>query len=347
MPEKYSCFSLFQKRIDGDDALLQLARHRFKEAGLGMEVCTGSYDELQWLLGFKPWPGAPVIVHLPRELDLFAEESRRIIGRMASKAGKSVYGMVVHDQAEACGRSKEYAAALLEMNGLLEAVPGGPMLFVEYAAGLEPESYCEILGHIKDAKRVSGCIDIGHIGIRQARKNYRQKYSNVDICSLKPTDRELPAQMEDVELAAHDVLQTVLYVIGEVGRIGKPVHFHIHDAHPLWSFSPFGVSDHLGFFEKIDIPFQHKGANTLSPMFGPAGLSRIVAKIKEVLPPERVSFCLEIHPTGGKLPLSNDIAHLFHHWTDKTNAEKMNHWLSILVRNHNLLKEICEKLKLG
>lgn len=344
MPEKYSCFSLFQKRIDGDDALLQLARHRFKEAGLGMEVCTGSFDELQWLLGFKPWPDTPVIIHLPRELDLFAEESRRIIGRLASKIGKGVYGMVVHDQADAHGRSKEYRAALLEVNGLLAAVPDGPMLFVEYAAGLEPESYCEILRQIKSAERVSACLDIGHVGIRQAQENYRQKHSDVDICSLKPTDIELPAIIEDVEQATRDVLPTVLYVIGEVGRIGKPVHFHLHDGHPLWSASPFGVSDHLGFFETISIPFQHKGANTLSPMFGPVGLSRVIAKIREVLPPEGISFCLEIHPTGGKLPLSDDIAPLFHHWMDKTNAEKMNHWLAMLVRNHNLLTEISNML---
>jgi hypothetical protein len=30
---------------------------------------------------------------------------------------------------------------------------------------------------------------------------------------------------------------------------------------------------------------------------------------------------------------------LFGDWTDKTNAEQMNHWLSVLERNHILLLE--------
>ena len=32
-------------------------------------------------------------------------------------------------------------------------------------------------------------------------------------------------------------------------------------------------------------------------------------------------------------------ARLFGHWRDRANAERMNHWLDVLLRNHRLLRE--------
>ena len=79
-----------------------------------------------------------------------------------------------------------------------------------------------------------------------------------------------------------------------------------------------------------------RGRRSTPLMFGPAGLGRLVAKAIEAI--GRVSFTLEIHPTGERLSLG-DAAPLFGHWLDKTNAEQMNHWLSVLGRNHALLLE--------
>jgi len=110
----------------------------------------------------------------------------------------------------------------------------------------------------------------------------------------------------------------------------------LHDAHPLSTFSPFGVSDHLSFLAEIPIRFDYHGRRSVPPMFGPAGLGRIVAKAIEAV--GGVSFTLEIHPTAERLALG-DAAALFGHWQDKTNAEQMNHWLSVLGRNHALLLE--------
>jgi len=62
--------ALFQKRIEGDDALLELARLRFFKAGLGAEIYATNPDELQWLLRFKPNNSVPVVVHLPRKINL-------------------------------------------------------------------------------------------------------------------------------------------------------------------------------------------------------------------------------------------------------------------------------------
>jgi len=39
---KYKTLGLFDKRIEGDDRLLELARLRFRQAGLGAELHAGS-----------------------------------------------------------------------------------------------------------------------------------------------------------------------------------------------------------------------------------------------------------------------------------------------------------------
>ncbi len=73
-------------------------------------------------------------------------------------------------------------------------------------------------------------------------------------------------------------------------------------------------------------------------MFGPAGLVRMVAQAIASIGPERLSFTLEIHPTFERLSLG-DAGPLFRHWSDPTNAERMNHWLAVLSRNHLLVLE--------
>ena len=135
----------------------------------------------------------------------------------------------------------------------------------------------------------------------------------------------------------------MLNVIQALGRLEKPLHFHLHDGHPLSTISPFGVSDHLSFLVEIPIPFEYKGRRSLDPMFGPSGLSRIVTESLQLLGPDRVFFTLGIHPAEGRLPLAN-ADYLFNHWRDKTNAERMNYWLSILAQNHKLLNEACKKV---
>jgi hypothetical protein len=77
-------------------------------------------------------------------------------------------------------------------------------------------------------------------------------------------------------------------------------------------------------------------------MFGPSGLSEVVAESLKALSPDLISFTLEIHPVEGRVPFG-DISYLFDHWKDKTNAEKMNYWLSILQQNHKLLLDACKK----
>jgi hypothetical protein len=127
-------------------------------------------------------------------------------------------------------------------------------------------------------------------------------------------------------------------LIEQLGELGKPVHFHLHDGHPLSTFSPFGISDHLSFLMEMPLNFEYRGRRSVPLMFGRAGLHQIVRKAVRAIGRERVSFTLEIHPVSGRLALG-DASPLFSHWTDKTNAERMNQWLGVLRENHAALLE--------
>jgi hypothetical protein len=333
--------ALFQKRIEGDDALLHLASLRFREAGLGAEFYAENPAELNWLLGFRPTQESAAVVHLSRELNILDETHRNLILDFATAFGSQVFGMVVHDQQEAAAQRGNYLAALREIGTRIERMRSSPLLFVEYAVGLEPALFVEVIHAVQDLERVSGCVDIGHIGLQQVRSVYWQQHPGTDVCSLAPQDPELSLIIEDVQNAVSSALEMVLDVIRTLGHLEKPLHFHLHDGHPLSTGSPLGVSDHLSFLEEIAIPFEYRGKHSLDLMFGPSGLAMIVAESLRELGPDNVSFSLEIHPSEGRLPLDN-ASHLFGHWVDKTNAERMNYWLSVLLQNHQLIRYECD-----
>ena len=67
-------------------------------------------------------------------------------------------------------------------------------------------------------------------------------------------------------------LPTVLELIRRLGAIGKPVHFHLHDGHPLIA----GLPDHFSFLTQVPVPFTYEHRRSLAPLYGPAGLASIV-----------------------------------------------------------------------
>lgn len=335
-------FWILQKRIAGDDALLALARSRIEQAGAGAEFYAGTLEELQWLLQFRPRSQAPVIVHLTHDINLLDKDSRRLIIDFASLAAwEKIHGLVLHDHHKMTGLFSEYTQALKKINAALEDIPGSPYLFLEYAAMLAPHFYCEVLKSVQSLSRISACIDIGHLGIRQTYENFRKRHKKIDVLSLTASDPRVPGFASDIEEATRSALPMTIEVIQTLGRLGKPLHFHLHDGHPLSTFSPFGFSDHISFFEEIPIPFLHNGKAMLAPMFGASGLKAVVTEALRALRPDQLTFTLEIHPPPGYLHLS-DVAHMFEHWYDKTNAEQMNYWLMILLQHHNFLRSIME-----
>jgi hypothetical protein len=221
-----------------------------------------------------------------------------------------------------------------ELDARLSERPGGPLVFLEYAAGLEPGWFVEVAERLRDAERVSCCIDVGHIGIRQASARFGRSDPGLSLRSLSPEDGRLADLVAVVQEAVESAVEDVLDVIRSIGSVGKHVHFHLHDGHPLIA----GLPDHFTFLTRLPIPFSYEGRQSLSMMYGPGGLASIVSAATGACRPEAVSFTLEIHQVEGRLPLA-DASRLFARWRDTTNAERMNYWLSVLGENALLMSE--------
>jgi hypothetical protein len=287
---------------------------------------------------FRPAIDLPVVVHLPRHFNLLNEENCKQIAGMASAFAGRIYGMVIHDHADLISRAEDFVRAAQAVESGLAPIRKCPLLFVEYAAGLEPRMFARFFESVRDLAHVSACIDVGHVGIKQTRSTFANMHAGEDVCALKNQPSKIPEMISDIETAVGSALPTVLDLIEAIGKIGKPVHFHLHDGHPLSTFSPYGVSDHLSFLMEMPLHFDFRGRRSVPLMFGRAGLNQIVKKAVQSIGRERASFTLEIHPLPGHLSLG-DAAPLFNGWLDKTNAERMNHWLAVLRENHIALLE--------
>jgi hypothetical protein len=324
--------ALFQQRIDGDDALLKLAGLRFAQMGAAAEVYADSPGQLEYVLQFVPSHARLPIVHLSRRVNVLHGRDRAVVREFADRFAGRVAGLVVHDKREMAGKTDRLLAAMRELNAHLCQRPGSPLVFLEYAAGLDRGWFIEVAERLQAAERVSCCIDVGHIGLRQAAARFERRHPGLDLKKLSPVDDRLPGLVADVQDAVGSALPHVLDVIGSLGRLGKHVHFHLHDGHPLIP----GLRDHFSFLTRLPIPFSHEGRRSLSTMYGPGGLASIVSTATEACAPQGVSFTFEIHQVEGRLPLG-DAAWLFPHWQDTTNAERMNHWLSVLSENAMLI----------
>jgi hypothetical protein len=326
--------ALFQRRIDGDDALLRLARLRFEQAGLAAEAYAGSPEELEGLLAFTPSGARLPTVHLSRRIDVLRSADRHAVAAFARRIGDRVTGFVVHDRAHMPGRLDELELAANELSDTLER-SGPARLFIEYAAGTEVADFIELGRRLAGVERVGVCLDTGHVGIRAARRHFARERPDVgdDLVALDPDDPRLPGLAADVQAAVGAGLTAVLELTIALADQGKPVHYHLHDGHPLVR----GLADHLSFLTRVPVPFEYQGRRSLDPLYGPTGLAAIVRTAAQMYGPERVSFTLEIHEGEGRLPLG-DAAPLFRHWRDLTNAERMNAWLEVLAQNATLVR---------
>jgi hypothetical protein len=325
--------ALFQQRVAGDDALLRLAGLRFAQMGAAAEVYADTPDQLAYVLRFAPSAVRLPVVHLNRGINLLHERGRAAVADFAGRFAGRVAGLVVHDQHDMGAQTDGLVAAMRDLNARLGERPDGPMVFLEYAAGHDPGWFVEVAEGLRAAERVSCCIDVGHIGIRRASAVFGHSRPGVSLGHLSPWDDRLPDLMADVQDAVRSCLPTVLEVTRSLGQIGKRVHFHLHDGHPLVP----GLSDHFSFLTRLPIPFSYEGRRSLGMMYGPAGLASIVSTAVEACP-QGASFTAEVHQAEGRLPLA-DAARLFPHWRDFTNAERMNYWLSVLSENAMLISQ--------
>jgi hypothetical protein len=323
---------LFQRRLDGDDALLELARLRFSQAGLAAELYADTPDQLGHLLGFVDRHPCLPVVHLNRGVNLLYERDRRLVEDFVRRFRGRLSGLVAHDQREMAARVPELVAAVHQLDARLGREPAPPRLFLEYAAGLDLGTFVEIGRRLRDVERFGLCVDVGHVGIGEARRAFAQRHPDLDLATLEPKDARLPGLVADVQSAVASALPSVLQLTRALALIGTPAHFHLHDGHPIIR----GLSDHFSFLTQVAVPFDYLGRRSLDTMYGPGGLAAIVQAAMEGFGPERVSLTLEIHQTEGRVPLG-DAGPLFRHWKDLANAERMNYWLTVLAENGMLL----------
>jgi hypothetical protein len=328
--------ALFQRRVDGDDALLELARLRFAQAGLAAEVYADTPEQLEEVLGFAPERPHRPVVHLSRQVNLLEERGRATVERFAGRFAGRVAGLVVHDKPGMRERTDELVGGLTELGGQLDWRADGPMLFLEYAAGLELDWFLEVAERLRGVPKVGACVDIGHVGVAEARAAFSRLHPGVDLAGLRPADPRLPGLAADVQAAVASALPAVLGLIRSLGQVGKPFHVHLHDGHPLVP----GLPDHFGFLTRLPVPFEHDGRRSLDPLYGPAGLAALVRAAARA-GGAAASLTLEIHQVEGRRPLG-DAAGLFGHWRDLTNAERMNHWLAVLGENAALVTAALE-----
>jgi hypothetical protein len=279
-----------------------------------------------------PQPRLPT-VHLNRALNMLRERDRDVVEEFAGHFAGRLSGLVVHDQPEMGEQTENLVAALRDLDRRLARWPDAPWVFLEYAAHLEPGWFVEVAERLKDADRISCCLDIGHIGVRQAHARFAREHPGLSLQSLSPADERLPGLVNDVQDAVLAAPQDIVAMTRSIGQLGKNVHFHLHDGHPLVG----GLSDHFTFLRRLPVPFSYEGRQSLAMMYGPAGLSAIVAAATAAIGRDRVSFTLEIHQVEGRLPV-RDADGLFAHWQDLTNAERMNFWLSVLAQNAMLVR---------
>ena len=326
--------ALFQQRVAGDEALLKLAGLRFAQTGMAAEVYADTPDQLEYVLQFVPSHACLPFVHLNRGVNVLHGRGRAVVAEFADRFAGRVAGLVVHDKREMAAQTDRLLASMRKLNARLCERPDGPLVFLEYAAGLDRGWFVEVAEQLQATERVSCCIDVGHVGLRQVSSTFGRSHPGLDLKKLSPADDRLPDLVADVQDAVGSALPHVLDVIHSLGRLGKHLHFHLHDGHPLIP----GLRDHFSFLTRLPIPFSYQGRRSLSTMYGPGGLASIVSTATEACPQQGVSFTVEVHQVEGRLPLA-DAAWLFPHWQETTNAERMNYWLSVLSENAMLISE--------
>ena len=328
---------LFQKRVPGDDALLRLARMRLEQAGLAAEVYAGSAAELEGVLHFAPQQPELPTVHLSRGLHLLDADDRSEVLTLIQRFGSRVAGFVVHDQADMPGRLPEVTAAAAELSRAL-AASGSARLYLEYAAGVDVEAFAEVGSALAPAERVGVCVDVGHIAVQEATRHFALACPHVgrELSRLDVADPRLPGLADDVVAATTAGRAAVAEVVAAVAEQGNPVHYHLHDGHPLFP----GLSDHRGFLRTMPVPFDYAGRRSLPMLFGVAGLAEVLDQAARAHPPQLRSLTLEIHRGFGRLQLDAEAAAHFGHWERLGGAERTHAWLALLLENAELVRAL-------
>lgn len=332
-------FAIFHRNFPGDEALLRLFQARFEAAGLGAEIYPADLAEALRTWPFLPRQAPRPMIHLPRNLDVFAAADRQKLLAMASGLAGRARGLVLHDRGDWFARRGELQAVLTELDRQLgERDP--TMVFLEYAAGLALDHYAQLIEAAQPLSHVSACLDTGHVTVFTARAVLHRLAPGVnpdEPATLQdvPRDRLAPA----VQAAETQALAALIILARRLSRLGKPLHVHLHEGHLFARWSPFPVSDHAPFGWKA-------GPDRGGPLLGESGVASLLQALRLDEAPGRTSITLEIHPSRhrDRQPLGS-FAPLFSHWRDLSHAEMTNAWIELLLAQHALVRRIAEQVR--
>ena len=148
-----------------------------------------------------------------------------MVREFADRFAGRVAGLVVHDKREMGAQTDRLLAGMRELNARLCQRPDGPLVFLEYAAGLDRGWFIEVAERLRDAERVSCCIDVGHIGLRQVAARFAESHPGLDLKKLGLADHRLPDLVADIQDAVATALPHVLDVTRSLARSASTCTF--------------------------------------------------------------------------------------------------------------------------
>lgn len=332
-------FGLLNRHISGDDALLAYGKLRLEKIGIGAELHPGGVSHMQRELSFAP-ANKKCMLHIPYRVDILSSDGQRELLDFAKIFGGRCHGFVVHDSWQFADDLEAAINSLLAFNSKLKEIDS-PTIFIEYAACIPFKSFLELAKAVAPLSHLGICIDIGHVAIEACRLDFLKKHPDIDVRDLCPEMAGLTELLPDVLESVAVARKYVAEFTGKISSFKSKIHFHLHDAHPLSTFSPYTICDHLPFFWRIPLPHEINGQSSLPCIFGFGGLKEVVAKARSGDNDELLSFTLEIHPQPGRRPLGEH-DRFFQHWNHKGNAEQMAYWMDIIAHNYTLLEEILK-----
>jgi len=127
---------------------------------------------------------------------------------------------------------------LQELGGRLEREKNFPFLFLEYAAGLEPAWFVEVMeGASGRPSHGSAAASTSAMSASAACTSFAHQHPGLELWTLSAEDDRLPALATDVQRAIETALPTVLEMSARSGR-WQALALHLHDGLRSSAVSP-------------------------------------------------------------------------------------------------------------
>ena len=109
--------------------------------------------------------------------------------------------------------------------------PDGPLVFLEYAAGLDRGWFVEVAERLLPLSESVAASTSATSAWRQAAAKFGDSHPGLNL-EAQPLDDRLPDLVADVQDAVGSALPHVLDVTRSLARLGKHLHFHLQTGIP-------------------------------------------------------------------------------------------------------------------